>query len=271
VSNTGFENIDCWVGPWISDLSGRDVNGSEYRTLIDELQTAEEFPKTKNALALLNSDIAAAAEAMANWDLLVREKATLPVSVEEANKTILDKLAEIRAVAGLIRLGFTNIEFASTPDLVAARHTETAAIEVTRIGRSIGARSRVWEYQEGDLEADGYRLGLMASGGNVEQAISGAVYEEMSEKHRQLRDSQTDIRIVWISLGRDYYAAGAYESDGVSVFAGMSGTRAATVASTVQAIRDAEICKQLTHIVLCYGADGSDELISLRDSTHDAS
>jgi len=105
----------------------------------------------------------------------------------------------------------------------------------------------------------------MSSGGKVHDALSEAIYREIEEKYRQIRDGQgTDLRIVWISLGRDYFTCGLYELPGIGSLKNMSRTIFGFVASAVQSHRDAGLCELLTHVVVSSGRDLGDLLLDAR-------
>ncbi len=128
----------------------------------------------------------------------------------------------------------------------------------------------MWDYQAGaadleSLEEVGYRIGLMSSGGRVEDALSEAIYREIEDKYRQVRKDRADLRIIWISLGRDYLKCGRYELEGMGSFKRMPRTAANTVTSAVLAHRAAGTCQLLTNVVLCPGRNLQDMLIDVRN------
>ena len=111
-----FPEIRKWLGSWIEQVRAISPGTDDYRTLADELQHATCSKEATPTLERLNSDLGIAAQACGNFQSLIEEKRTLPSSLEEANKMIFDKLAEVRAVVGLRRLGFDKITFGGTPE-----------------------------------------------------------------------------------------------------------------------------------------------------------
>ncbi len=267
---TGYENIDRWLGVWLEQLKTRGEGEDDYRVIVDEIRLSRDESSWLESLRRLDDHIGVASEVCTRFDFLIKEKSVLPPDIDEANKTVLDKLSEVRAVVGLARLDFRGIRFAGTPDFTASKDGQQAAIEVTRLGRSQGKRSDVWDCEDGapdleSLEEVGYHVGLMSSGGKVEDALSEAIYREIEEKYRQIRDAEgADLRMIWISLGRDYLTCNKYELEGMGTFKGMPRTAAKTVALAVQSHRAAGLCELLTHVVLCPGRDLQDMLLDTR-------
>ena len=261
---TKFEAIDEFLGNWVNQLS--DIrSGDEYATIVSELESPADSGFGEH-LPLLDEHLSVASQSCLNFRDLLGEKAKLPSSIHEANATVLNKLGEIRAVVGLSRLGFGHIQFSGTPDLTASKDGQPAAIEVTRLGRSEGRRSDVWDVEVGaenleSLEEVGYHAGLMTSGGKVEGALSEAIYREIEEKYRQIRDADAHYRIIWISLGRDYLTCNKYELEGMGLFKSMSRTAASTAAQAVQSHREAGLCELLTHVVICPGRNLKDIVV----------
>lgn len=263
-----FAAIQEYLGDWLDQLA-QVRKGDEYAAILDELETSEE-PAFHRNLKVLDEHLSMAAAACSNFPDLLKEKAKLPPLMHEANVTVLNKLSEIRAVVGLARLGFRDVRFSGTPDFTASKDGQTTAIEVTRLGRSQGARSDVWDREGGaadmeSLEEIGYHVGLMSSGGKVKDALSEAIYREIEEKYRQIRHLEVaDLRIIWISLGRDYLTCHQYELEGMGLFKSMRRTAAKTVALAVQSHRAAGLCELLTHVALSPGRNLQDMLLDAR-------
>ena len=238
---TRFAAIDKFLGPWVDQLA-QIRKGDEYAVILSELENPED-PGLAKSLSLLDDHLSIASDTCSNFLDVLKEKPKLPTLIDEANTTVLNKLSEIRAVVGLSRLGFRDIQFSGTPDFTAYRNDAACAIEVTRLGRSLGRRSDVWDYEAGapdleSLEEVGYHVGLMSSGGKVHDALSEAIYREIEEKYRQIRGAQgTNLRMIWISLGRDYLTCGLYELPGIGSLKNMSRTISGFVASAVQSHR----------------------------------
>ena len=264
-----FPAVKRWLGPWLEQLETIG-EPDDYRVITDELRSSADDSAGRETLRRLDDHIRVASEVCTGFDSLTKEKSVLPPDIDEANKTVLDKLSEVRAVVGLARLDFRGIRFAGTPDFTASKDGQQAAIEVTRLGRSQGKRSDVWDYEAGapdleSLEEVGYHVGLMSGGGKVEDALSEAIYREIEEKYRQIRDAEgADLRMIWISLGRDYLTCNQYELEGMGLFKSMPRTAAQTVALAVQSHRAAGLCESLTHVVLCPGRDLQDMLLDTR-------
>lgn len=265
---TKFEAIGEFLGDWVDQLTNirsRD----EYATILSELESPADSGFAQY-LPLLDKHLSMASHSCSNFRDMLSEKAKLPSSIHEANATVLNKLSEIRAVVGLSRLRFRDIQFSGTPDFTASKDGQHAVIEVTRLGRSEGRRSDVWDGEFGaqdleSLEEVGYHGGVMSSGGKVEDALSEAIYREIEEKYRQIRDAaDADFRIVWISLGRDYLTCNKYELEGMGLFKSMPRTAAATAVSAVQSHRAAGLCELLTHVAICPGRDLKDILVDTR-------
>jgi len=263
---TIFPAIHRFFGGWIEQL--RHIRtGDEYATILSEVESDSE--SSREFFPILEDHLSLASDACSNFLELLKEKERLPAQIADANVTILNKLSEIRAVVGLSKFGFRNIRFSGTPDFMAVRQEDSAAIEVTRLGRSHGRRSDVWDWEGGaenleTLDEVGYRAGLMSTGGKVEGALSEAIYREIEEKYRQVRSADATLRIIWISLGRDYLTCGLYELEGIGSFAKMPRTSAKTVALAVQSHRESGLCQQLTHVALCPGRNLDDLLVNLR-------
>ena len=265
-----FPAVKRWLGRWIEQLKTRGEGEDDYRVIADEIRLSADDSSCVESLRRLDDHLRVACDLCTGFDSLIKEKSVLPPDIDEANKTVLNKLSEVRAVVGLARLGFRDIRFAGTPDFTASKDGQQAAIEVTRLGRSQGKRSDVWDYEAGapdleSLEEVGYHVGLMSSGGNVEDALSEAIYREIEEKYRQIRDAEgADLRMIWISLGRDYLTCNQYELEGMGSFKSMPRTAAKTVALAVQSHGAAGLCELLTHVALCPGRDLQDMLLDTR-------
>ena len=264
-----YPSIQASLGSWLRQLESLG-SPDAYRVILSELGESEAYPEHVETLRLLDEHVRLATEVCSGFTRLIGEKSKLPADVDEANVAVLNKLSEIRAVVGLARLGFRDMRFAGTPDFTASKDGQPAGIEVTRLGRSQGKRSDVWDWEAGapdleSLEEVGYHVGRMSSGGKVEDALSEAIYREIEEKYRQIRHPEgTYLRIIWISLGRDYLTCNRYELAGMGLFKRMPRTAANTVALAVQSHRAAGLCELLTHVALCLGRDSQDMLLDTR-------
>lgn len=253
-----YATIEKWLSPWLRQLGA--LGGlSDYHVILSEMDDTG-----VRSLHLLNQHLELAAKQCSNFGNLVSEKDPLPQDLDEANRTVLNKLAEVRAIVGLQRLGFSHIEFIGSPDLKARLAADTCYVEVTRLGKSAGKRSKVWDAQAGSVES-GLFIGTMHSGGAVEAAIGEAVYREIEDKYRQLKFCEAENRILWISLGRDYLTAGRYELPGIGVSGKMQRTVTAALRTAVQDILATGTYEQLSRVVLSPGRDEQDIVVSLRD------
>ena len=209
-----FPSIDHWLRPWLDQLFPQ--RGEEYVVLIDELlDDATGHESTLQNLTLLNDHLAQAATSCQDLKLLIYEKAKLPQDLDEANKTVLDKLAEVRAIFGLARLGYEAIKFTTSPDLSVVRKGTEFAVEVTRFGVATGRKREIWDAQGGSLES-GLWMGMASQTGKLPAAIAHGIRGAVARKAQQLKHSGIARHgIVWISLGRDYITASKYETRGL--------------------------------------------------------
>lgn len=255
-----YPQIATWLGSWLGQL--RNIgNPDDYRVIIGELEkieggTAQE--EHDQNLKRLDCHLDIASISCRNFESVFSEKSSLGSDIHEANARILDKLAEIRAIVGLYRFGFKDIEFIKSPDFLAVSGSKKFLIEVTRLGASTGKRSDVWDWQLGSLEL-GIHMGVMVGEGKSNEALSDAIYREVEGKCQQLRKSnkQSDGWIVWISLGRDYLTAGLYELPSVGTWVKMSIPKRA-LETAVRQIKDARLYINLSHVVLSLGRDNED-------------
>ena len=226
--------------------------------MLDELEDADIYARD---LGLLESDLQLAASSCFNFRNVIQEKAKLPPGNDEANKSILNKLAEVRAIAGLCRLGFTELRSlpAPGPDLSGLRTNKQYLIEVTRLGSSEGKRSQVWDAH--DTLPDGTAWGTMSQRGSAPIAIHEAVYREVEEKSRQLRNAGPCLGIVWISLGRDYFIAGKYELSGVGVMKNMRRTMTEALIGAVADCQSTGLYAHIGHVILSLGRDLEDLVV----------
>lgn len=183
-------------------------------------------------LRLLDQDIALAAEVCSGFPQVMAEKALPDIEIDELARVILDKLAEVRAVVGLHRLGLKNITFVRSPDFAALLGTATCGVEVTRLGASPLNRS-------------------------IFDSISGAI----DGKRRQIRNmhGEYDKVLLWISAGRDYLAAGLKERRSVGLAVLMERTARAKL---IEAVTQHYSCDQLSdrglHFILSLGKRRND-------------
>lgn len=263
-----YPQIREWLGPWLQQLT-RLGNADDYRGILSELSPAEEAyrPQHHENLSRLDHHLKIAAGVCRNFGALLAERAGLPDSVDEANRVLLDKLAEVRAIWGLARLGFRDIRFAGTPDFTANLGDHRFVVEVTRFAASSGKRSDVWDRQVGSGES-GLFMGMISSNGKVLEAVSEAIYRKIEEKCPQLKPlCPGDSRIVWISLGRDYLTAGRYELPAVGVLSKMPETALSTLRTAVGQIKATGLYPYFSYAVLSLGRD-KDDLVEPKLNEH---
>jgi len=258
-----YPQITKWLGAWLGQLKSIG-DSDDYRVIVGELEEMENGVSQEEHdrnLKRLDYHLCIASTVSRNFDAVFLERRSIGSDLHEANRAILDKLAEVRAVVGLYRLGFENIEFVGTPDFAAVLNSRRFLVEVTRLGASMGKRSDVWDAESGSIES-GLHVGIIVSEGKSNGALWEAIYREVEGKWRQLGQfaMQPSGRIAWISLGRDYLTAGRYELPGVGLWVKMNIPKVALDAA-VQQIRDTGLYVDLSHVVLSLGRD-KDDLVS---------
>ena len=259
-----YPMISKWLRPWLDQVEqlGRP---DDYRVILSELGELQAGVATEEHdrnLSRLDHDLCLASKVCSNLESLVKEKSRLGTDLDEANRIILDKLAEIHAVVGLHRLGFDKIQFKGTPDFMALLNRRIFLVEVTRLGASKGKRSDVWDAEAGSVESGVYLGFSHGPGGKSDDRLSDAIYRETEGKCQQLRRSgeQSTGWIVWISLGRDYLGPGPYELPNVGLLALMRTPKRALEDAMVH-IREVGLYEELSYVVLSLGRD-LDDLIS---------
>jgi hypothetical protein len=132
------------LGAWLGQI-GEVGDHGHHRIISNEI---EDMRGGKAAwqhhanLNRLNCQLCVASSVGGNLATVFLEKRGLGSDLEEASRTILDKLAEVRAIVGLDRLGFEDIRFTKNPDLLASLEGKSLLVEVTRFGTSQGNRSK---------------------------------------------------------------------------------------------------------------------------------
>jgi hypothetical protein len=246
---TAYSNIDRWLGRLVQPL--RRFPEDEYVVLRYELAHAETEEQYRRNLEVLNRDLALAAGICSRFDRLISERRSLGAHLEGANRMLLDKLAEIRAVVGLHRLGFRDIAYEGTPDLSAARGSTTFAVEVTRLaashGQTVPLMTLVWQ------------------GDGSEQKLADELFDKIEAKHEQLgKVSATYIKhIVWISLGRDYFTAGLYERSLTGLRRKMPGYVSDALNLAVARVSHEMQYPQLAYVVVCRGREEDDIIVEI--------
>ena len=246
-------NIRRWLGSWLEQMPSDD----EYRVLQYELAHEDEQAQYQTDLARLDSHLQVAADSCRDFHKLIEEKQQLPNDREEANRTILDKLAEVRSVVGLQKLGFTSVAFTESPDLEARYEDSTYAIEVTRLAASTNTADSWWESSQ--VLGDGATITVASSIGRLPVAMSKQIYSKIDSKGKQLNSVVDPISpLVWISLGRDYFTVGEAERAGTGLKVHMRhGYERALDLGIDGAVKNALI-PRLRGVVLCPGRDEQD-------------
>jgi hypothetical protein len=174
---------------------------------------------SRSPLRLLEREVTLAVQYCPNFAALVAEKDPLPTDCDQANRSVLDKLAEVHAIVGLHRLGFGDIVFSGRPDFTASKDGNEYGIEVKRLGPSTGIRSDLYDERGGSVET-GLFIGKASSNGKLPKALSHGLKGAIAEKALQLSKSRPQGNgIIWISLGRDYIPASKYETFGMPGYA----------------------------------------------------
>jgi hypothetical protein len=260
-----YPAISKWLGPWLQQLGGMGRT-DDYRVILgelEELQSGIAQEQHDENLRRLDYHLCVASNVSRNFDSVLSERPQLGSDLYEANRTILDKLAEIRAIVGLHRLDFEDIEFIKTPDLLATFKGKRFLVEVTRLGASAGMRSDVWDEKLGSIR-EGIEIDVSWSEKKPIEALSDAIYREIEDKYPQFKKSkhQADGFILCISLGRDYFTAGRYELPNVALRVIRSNTSTKrALALALQQIGATGLYSDLSHVVLSVGRDEADLLL----------
>jgi hypothetical protein len=264
-----YAMISRYLGAWLAQLGKMGDNG-DYRVIsteLEEMRGGEAVGQHHENLNRLNCHLCVAAGVCGNFEAIFSEKRELRSDLEEANRTILDKLAEVRAIVGLDHLGFEDIRFVKTPDFHARFRGRSFLVEVTRFGASQGNRSDVWDSKWGSLKGGAQlQIAFRGPGGKSSEALFGAVYAKVEGKYPQFEKSQYkadgNLLLLWISLGRDYLAAGKYELPDVQLNVMMNSTQS-VLDNAVRQIKETGSYSDLSHVVLSRGRD-YDDLVSPR-------
>lgn len=201
-ASTTYPNISQWFGPLLTRL--RRFDSQEYVVLRWELDHAHEERLYRRDLRLLDQHVALAAQVCHRFSQLIKERSKPGNDLHSANRMILDKLAEVRAIAGLHRMGFEDITHERTPDLSASQGGTTLAVEVARLAASSGDPPITdREIQITILEQRDH---------DAVRKLADEFFTKIEAKYAQLsRASIPGGHAIWISLGRDYLIAGRYE------------------------------------------------------------
>lgn len=196
-----YTEIHTWFGPLLRRL--REFPSEDYVPLRWELDNANEKQYERD-LRLLDTDLATGARRCSKFSRLIGERSRVGKDLSGASRLVLDKLAEVRAVAGLHRLGFHDIAFQGTPDLIATDKGIKFAIEVTRLADSLTEAPAL----PGDV-----LVAVVGTGDeDARRRLADEFFAKIKGKQQQLSAvAEPRDHIIWISLGRDYFTAGRYE------------------------------------------------------------
>jgi hypothetical protein len=244
-----YPNIDHWLGRPIRRL--RRFPEDEYVVLRDELAQAETEEQYRRDLGLLDDHLALAASRCSRFDRLIKERSSLGTDIEQANRMLLDKLAEVRAIVGLHRLGFRDIAYQGTPDLSATLGASTFAVEVTRLAASADQTVPL--------------LTVIWPGDGSEDKLAEELFAKIQAKQGQLSKSPSTYgnHVIWISLGRDYFTAGRYERVATGLRRKMPGHVRGALELAAARARGELRYRELAYVVVCPGRKENDIIVEL--------
>ena len=205
VTRNQFPNVERWFARYLTSLMR--FSDDDYVVLRHELGNAAEYLAN---LELLETHLGIAARKCQGFEQLINEKRSLGADLDSANRTILDKLAEIRAVVGLDELGFSDIAFRKSPELIAQKDNRAYAVEITRISASGGIREPPQIAQ----------VRLLTQGDQTD-LLWRQIITKVLAKREQLLKAANASHLIWISTGRDYFTAGRYEPEDAGLRRGM--------------------------------------------------
>jgi hypothetical protein len=240
-----YPEIDTWFAPLLRHL--REFPSEDYVPLRWELDNANK-DQYRRDLRLLDRDLATAARHCWNFTGLIGERRRVGKDRTGASRLVLDKLAEVRAVAGLHALGFHEIAFQGTPDLVATDEGTQFAIEVTRLADSPTEAPAL----PGDIQ-----VAVLGSGDqDARWKLADEFFAKIKGKRQQLSAVPVpQDHIIWISLGRDYFTAGLYERRLTGLRRQMPMLVAPALELAAHRVRRELGYPQLRRIVVCPGRE----------------
>lgn len=199
-----FPNVERWFAGYLKSLI---QFSSDYVVLRHERGNAAGYLAN---LELLETHLGIAARKCQGFEQLIHEKRSLGADLDSVNRTILDKLAEVRAVVGLNELGFSDIAFRKSPDLIAEKDNRAYAVEITRISASGGVR-----------EPPQIAKVRLLTQGDQTDLLWRQIITKVLAKREQLLKAADASHLIWISTGRDYFTAGRYEPELAGLRRGM--------------------------------------------------
>jgi hypothetical protein len=244
-----YPNIHQWFGPMLKRLGAFPTQ--EYIALKCELGHANEEGQYQRDLRLLDSHVAVAAEHCSGFSRLIKERRNPGKDLAGANRMILGKLAEVRAVAGLHGMGFTDIRYRGTPDLCVSEGSRTLAVEVTCLADSP---------LESPIVNGGIQLTILDQRDeNAVRKLADELFTKIEEKCAQLsRASTSGEWMIWISLGRDYFTAGRYERRLTGLRRKMPGFISDSLSRAIAKVQSQLNYPQLRCVIVCPGREESE-------------
>lgn len=204
-----FPTIRRLLSRWLRQLADLRVSADDFAVIVENLEQSRNL----NGVQRLESDLAYAAQSIDGLDAMLREKRDLPGDLHDANRVVLDKLAELHAATWLHRSGRRPVRFTKIPDLVFGGVEAETGVEVARLdqakGRLANDSNKRWSYGP-DIE-----VSIMGTGGRGQTVLSDQLYDRMKRKHPQLSrwsDERPGRRgAVWVAGGGIYFDTLEYE------------------------------------------------------------
>lgn len=197
---------------------------------------------------------------------------------QDADAKIVDMLAEVKAFEFLCRHGFRNItktrhsSDVKTVDFTTTRNKENYAIEVTRLGLAQSDKKQpaysfkvsTLKYDAKCEDADGFEVSMIDEKLNKER-IEREIYDAIGHEYPQLREfcqtnNGTWKGILFISSGRDYFAARKYENKAYEITPKEDFYEA--LEQVWQNIKAEQKDKYLHHLVITRGKDLAKAIVS---------
>jgi len=187
---------------------------------------------------------------------------------QDADGKIIDMLAEVRAFEFLSRRGFRDItkvrrkQNQKIVDFITNKNNQNYAVEVTRLGLSQSAQKKaLYEYKVSTIsydakceESNGYEIRAIPGNERLIHDIGDAIDRKYPQiKEFCQRNSSAWRGILFISSGRDYFAAGRYENKDYEL---QPRAVAKALRQVWQSLRlEQQDFKYLHHVVIAIGRD----------------
>lgn len=211
-----------------------------------------------------------------NLDFICREDKL--AQYQDADAKIVDMLAEVKAFEFLCRHDFSEITKirqkpnAMTVDFTAKRNNQKYAIEVTRLGlpqsdKKMSAHSltvSTLNYENKCEDADGLEISMIDNELSKER-IENDIYDVIDHKYHQLKEFYESDGSIWkvvlfISSGRDYFAARRYENKSYEITSPHTIYHA--IGQVWQSLREEKRNQYLHHLVITRGKDLGKAIVS---------